>query len=113
MQPQKFFSNTMLVVFVTVGMIGFGSFKKEDAPGKKADFGNAAGKDVPDPIVGLFAYVTTTGGYVDQYGHYVDAVSQGVIYHINQNGTGTAAYLSRITNYSGSQVTDEIRMNCT
>jgi hypothetical protein len=86
---------------------------KKDSGLDGKDFGRAPRKEVPDPFVGQFMYVTSTGGYVDQYGHYIDGVSQGVTLTINKNGTGTSHYLAKTGSYSGAVTTDEIRTNCT
>ena len=76
-------------------------------------FDNVPRKDVPEPFVGTFTYVTSTGGYVDEYGHYMPGVAHGVTLTINRNGTGTSLYRVETGSYSGTVTTDEIRSKCT
>jgi hypothetical protein len=76
-------------------------------------YGNVPRTAVPDPFVGSFMYVTSTGGYVSQSGVYVPAVAQGLTLTINKNGTGSSLYYVETNGYGGTKTTDEIRTNCT
>ena len=105
-------AKAILLLLMSYSAISFASCKKDGVTGGK-DFGSAPRKEVPEPFVGEFMYVTSTGGYVDQYGHQIPGVAQGVTYHINKNGTGTSLYLAKTGSYSGVVTTDEIRSNCT
>jgi hypothetical protein len=101
-----------IAIMIYGAIVSFGC-KKDVASGRGGGFGNAPRKEVPDPFVGDFMYVTSTGGYVDQSGHQIPGVSQGVSYHINKDGTGTSLYHAETGSYSGAVTTDEIRNNCT
>src|SRR4028118_1622903 len=93
-------AKTILFLCLAFYAMAFTGCKKDSGLDGK-DFGKAPRKEVPDPFVGDFMYVTSTGGYVDQYGHHIPGVSQGVTYHINKNGTGTSLYLAKTGSYSG------------
>lgn len=112
MKRTTILTKTILFLFIAYATVAFTACKK-DAGLENADFGKAPRKEVPDPFVGQFMYVTSTGGYVDELGHQIPGVSQGVTYNINRNGTGTSLYLVKRGSYSGTVTTDEIRSNCT
>src|SRR5688572_16111287 len=70
----------------------FTGCKKDFALDGTPEFGNVPRKEVPDPFVGTYTYVTSSGGYVDQYGHHIPGVAHGITLTINKNGTGTSLY---------------------
>jgi hypothetical protein len=76
-------------------------------------YGNVPRKPVPDPFVGTFVYVTSSGGYVDQVGSTTVGVAEGVTLQINADGTGTFLYRAESGSYSGTVTTDEIYAQCT
>ncbi|MGZ3939539.1 MAG: hypothetical protein ACXVLT_13045 [Flavisolibacter sp.] len=75
--------------------------------------GGVPRKDVPDPFVGTFVYVTTSGGWVDQIGSTTVGVAEGVTLQINKNGTGSWLYSAQSGSYTGAVTTDEVYANCT
>jgi hypothetical protein len=100
-------------VFLITAALAFSGCKKDYDPDGGNDFGNAPRKNVPTPFVGAFTYVTSTGGYVDQYGHYTPGVAHGLTLQINENGTGTSLYHVEKGSYSGAVTTYEVRTKCT
>ena len=67
-------ANMILFLCLAFYTMVFTACKKDSGLDSK-DFGNAPRKEVPDPFVGEFMYVTSTDGYVDQYGHQIPGVS--------------------------------------
>lgn len=89
----------------------FSSCKKDAAI--TGEYGNAPRKEVPEPLVGSFIYVTSTGEYVDESGGHYPVVAQGVTLTINKNGTGSSLYHVETGSYAGLGDTYEIRSKCT
>lgn len=101
----------LAAVFVLAGALLFTGCKKDFNSGG-AGYGNVPRKSVPQPFVGNFTYVTSSAGYVDEYGHYIAGVAHGVTLHIEKDGTGTSLYRVETGNYTGI-TTDETRYECT
>jgi hypothetical protein len=99
------------IFFFAIMVLVLSGCKKN--PADAAAYGNTPRKEVPDPFVGSFIYVTSTGGYVNQYGNYVPKVAQGLTLNIRKDGTGTSHYYVETNSYGGVRTTDEIRTNCT
>lgn len=70
-------------------------------------------KEVPEPFVGTFVYVTQSGGYIDQIGTTTVGVAQGVTLQIHQDGTGNSLYTAESGSFTGAVTTDEVYSSCT
>src|SRR5215217_8545267 len=103
----------VITTLLLIAVISSHSSCKKEAALDKQEFGDVPRKEVPEPFVGTFTYVTTTGGYVDQYGNHYPGVAQGVNLNINKNGTGSSLYHVETGSYSGPIQTVEIRSKCT
>ncbi len=103
----------MLVLLLIIGAVATTGCKKENGDRSGGGFGDAPRKEVPDPFVGKFTYVTQTGGYVDQYGSYIPGVAKGLTLTIDHNGTGSSIFRVETGSYGGSVTVDEIRCQCT
>src|SRR6476469_883442 len=101
----------LLGALLLASLILFSGCKKDRAFNQA--YGDVPRKEVPEPFVGTFIYVTTSVGYVDRFGNTYSGVAQGVNLNINKNGTGSSLYHVETNSYSGPVQTVEIRSKCT